>query len=105
MKRLIIGVVAAASLAGALPAFAQSTVNQREARQQDRIAQGVANGSLTPGEAAHVERREAKVNRTEARMRSHHHGHLTRHERHVLQRRLSYDSRSIHRLKHNDRQY
>ena len=47
-----------ALVAFSFPLIAQnSEVGQREANQQQRIAQGVKNGSLTPGETAHLERR------------------------------------------------
>jgi hypothetical protein len=45
------------------PTFAQGHIRQRQVNQQKRIAQGVNSGSLTPGETAHLERREGRLNR------------------------------------------
>jgi hypothetical protein len=104
MKRLIIGIVAAASLVGVAPAFAQS-VNPREATQQQRIDQGVRSGSLTAQETYHIERREGRIDTREARMRARDNGHLTHHDRRVLKRALNRTSRRIHQLKHNGRHY
>jgi len=36
-------------------------VNAREQNQQDRIANGEKNGTLTPGQAAHLENREQRT--------------------------------------------
>src|SRR5690242_21861363 len=53
-------------------------VNRRQTRQQKRIAQGVKNGSLTPKETAHLERREAGVQRQEQRDMANHKSQLTK---------------------------
>jgi hypothetical protein len=77
-------------------------VNRREARQQKRIAQGVKNGSLSPKETAHLEKREASVERQEQRDMAKHNGHLTKAEQRQLNRRENRISRSIYRDKHNN---
>ncbi|MBV8475801.1 MAG: hypothetical protein JO266_06275 [Acidobacteria bacterium] len=77
-------------------------VNRRQARQQKRIAQGIRNGSLTPGETANLERREASVQRQEQRDMAKHDGHLTKAEQQQLNRRENRISRSIYRDKHNN---
>jgi len=102
MKNLILGLVAAASLAAALPAAAQP-VDAREHRQAQRIEQGVRHGDLTRGEAVRLERREARLHRVERRMRFRHGGHLNRFQRARLARMENRDSRAIHRLRHNGR--
>lgn len=76
-------------------------VNRRQTRQQKRIANGVANGSLTPKETANLERREASVQRQEQRDMAKHNGHLTKAEQRHLNRRENRISRSIYRDKHN----
>src|ERR1700752_816211 len=55
-------------------------VNRREERQQQRIGNGVKNGSLSPKETANLERREASVKREEKRDMAKHNGHLTKAE-------------------------
>lgn len=102
MKRLILGLAAAATLAGALPAMAQS-VDSRDIHQQQRIDQGVRSGELTPGETQRLEHRELRTDVREARMRAHDHGRLTHHDRRVLHRMQSRNSHAIYRLKHNGR--
>ncbi len=102
MKSLILGLTAAASLAVALPAAAQ-TVDAREHNQAERIQEGVRSGALTPGEAARLHAREARLHRIESRVRYQHRGYLTDRARHRLQRLENRDSRAIYRLKHNHR--
>jgi hypothetical protein len=45
------------------PAKKPATINQRKDNQQDRIGEGVENGSLTAGEASKLEHKEAALNR------------------------------------------
>ena len=84
-------------------AFAQSggPIYQREDNQQDRIAQGVRSGQLTPRETSHLERQEGRINREEHYLRAHDNGHLTRHDRHILNRQQNRESHRIYRDKHN----
>ena len=70
------------------------TVDGRQARQQARIARGIASGSLTPLETARLEHRAAAVARTEAAMRRSG-GGLSRRERAVLDCRLDSLSAAI----------
>jgi len=86
-------------------AFAQSgaTINQRKDNQQDRIAQGVRSGQLTPRETMHLERQESRLNREEHHMRAEDHGRLTRQDRRILTRQQNRESNRIYRDKHNFR--
>ncbi len=79
----------------------QPTIQQRKNHQQARIAQGVRSGQLTPRETAHLEGREASINRQERSMRRADNGHLTRADRATLNRRQNRTSRAIYRDKHN----
>ena len=79
------------------------TVDRRHENQQARIAGGVANGSLTPGEARQVERQQGSIDRQEGRMRARDGGHLTAADRSRLQHRENHASRYIYRAKHNGR--
>lgn len=81
-------------------AFA-AEVDQREANQQARIAQGVKSGQLTPGETAHLERREAHISNEIARDRAANGGHLTASERAQVNRQQDRTSNAIYRDKHN----
>jgi len=102
MKTLLLGLAAAASLAAALPAFAQP-VDATQHRQEQRIEQGVRTGALTPREEVRLHRREARTERFEQRARYEHGGRLTRHEHRRLVKMEHRNSRLIHRLKHNAR--
>lgn len=100
MKSLILGLAAAASLAAALPAAAQA-VDAREHHQAARIDTGVRTGALTPHEAYLLHRRQAALRRYEARVRYHHHGHLTPYARRHLGHMETRDSHMIYRQKHD----
>ncbi len=92
------------SLAGAV--FAQTTtqattprVDQREAKQQARIDQGVASGQLNQKEAARLENGQARVNQAEANAKAD--GKVTRKERKHLDHMQDKQSRHIKRQKHD----
>ena len=76
-------------------------VNQREENQQQRIGNGVKNGSLSPKETANLERREASVQKQEKADMAKHNGHLTKAEQRQLNRRENHISKSIYKDKHN----
>jgi len=78
-------------------------VNRRQGRQQKRIASGVANGSLSPKETAHLEKREASVENREQKDMAKHNGHLTKAEQRGINRQQNRISRSIYRNKHNNK--
>lgn len=77
------------------------TIGQRQVWQQDRIAQGIASGSLTPREASVLEHREARLNREIREERAEHGGHMTAGERAMVQRQQNRLSNNIYRFKHN----
>jgi len=91
--------VASAVAGGISPAEAYKYgVNARQERQQDRIYNGVANGSLNPREAARLERQQYALNQREARLRQ---GGLTQAERYKLERQQNRLSQNIHNQKHD----
>jgi DNA-binding CsgD family transcriptional regulator len=104
MRKLIMGFGAIAAVAVAVPAVAQP-INQREHRQEQRIRQGERSGQLTPAEARRLQYLEARLHRTEARMRWRSGGRLTPRERQRLQAMADRDSAAIKRLKHNYRSF
>ncbi len=95
---LTLGSAAVLTLAFAAPAEA-GRIGQRQERQQQRIAGGVANGQLTARETARLERREAGLNRSIRRLRSD--GDLTRGERYRIEKRQDRISRGIYHQKHD----
>jgi hypothetical protein len=92
LTSLLIGVFTATS-------FAQ--VNNRRENQQDRIAQGVQSGQLTPGEASRLETREQAVNGEIRADRKANGGSLTSAEKARINRQQNSVSRGIYRDKHN----
>jgi hypothetical protein len=95
---------------GAVPAFAQSTatpssaeIQQRKDNQQDRIANGVKSGQLTPRETANLESKEAGINREERNMRAQDNGHLTAADKAKINRQQNHVSKDIYDKKHNAR--
>jgi hypothetical protein len=75
------------------------TVNQRKENQQQRIGEGVENGSLTAAEAAKLEHKETKLNREEKAMKAD--GNLTPAERAKLQHQENNLSKDIYQQKHD----
>jgi hypothetical protein len=106
--------LSAALAAFMLPASGQNTpapsqpgpetgqqVNKRKENQQDRIANGVASGQLTAGEAGNLEKKESNLNQEEHDMRSMDNGHLTKADRATLQQQQNQLSHQIYQDKHN----
>jgi hypothetical protein len=76
-------------------------VNQREQNQQDRIANGLKNGTMTPGQAAHVEKQEQHIENQEKRDMARNNGHLTKAEQKQLNKEQNKTSKEIYRDKHS----
>ncbi|HWY56234.1 MAG TPA: hypothetical protein VNZ03_17340 [Terriglobales bacterium] len=76
-------------------------VNNREARQQNRIAKGINNGSLNAKQASNLEKREASVQNREKKDMAAHNGHLTKAEQKGINRQQNRISKSIYKDKHN----
>jgi hypothetical protein len=79
------------------------SVNGRRYNQQQRIANGVRSGQMTPGETARAEHHEQNINRHIEADRSANGGRLTQQERQNINQRQNNASRQIHNEKHNDR--
>jgi uncharacterized lipoprotein YajG len=75
-------------------------VNSRETRQQNRIANGVKNGSLSPKQTSNLEKREANVQSREQKDMAAHNGHLTKAEQKGINRQQNRISKSIYKDKH-----
>jgi hypothetical protein len=74
---------------------------QRDANQQQRIANGQKSGQLTSHEAGRLEGGQARVNRNEANAAAN--GHVGAREQGRIQARDNNQSRRIYNKKHNDR--
>jgi len=82
---------------------AMDSVNGRRYNQQARIGEGVKNGSLTPGETSHLERREQNINQQVKTDREANGGKLTNNERKTVNKEQNNASKKIYEDKHNDR--
>jgi len=79
------------------------TYDKRAENQQDRIAQGVKSGQLTPRETAKLERKEAKIRKEVKQDRAANDGHMTPAERKQVNKEQNQVSKKIYKDKHNDK--
>jgi hypothetical protein len=75
-------------------------VNQRETNQQNRIANGVKNGQLTPGQTSRLERGERRLQNNEKRDMAKDNGHLTKQDQRQLNNESNRMSNRIYKDKH-----
>jgi len=97
------GLLSATVAALILPAAAQTSqeINQRKDNQQDRIANGVQDGQLTPHETQKIEKKETDLNQEERDMRKLDNGHLTKADKATLNQQQNQLSKSIYKQKHD----
>lgn len=74
---------------------------ERKDRQQNRLANGIGDGQLTPGEASTLEQREKELNREEKRMRAANGGKLTAADKAKLDSQQDKLSKAIYKQKHD----
>jgi hypothetical protein len=102
MKRIVAGMMMGALLLGGVSSvLAQNEINERQRNQQKRIGEGVENGSLTPGETAHLEKQEAAIHHEVKTERQANGGTLTAQERRQVNRQQNRESRRIYKQKHD----
>jgi hypothetical protein len=76
-------------------------VNRRETRQQNRIANGIKNDKLRPGQTARLERGEKRLQNNEKRDMAANNGHLTKKDQRQLNREANHMSKRIYNDKHS----
>jgi hypothetical protein len=81
--------------------YGNNQVGQRRENQQDRIANGVRNGSLTAGQTAKLENKEQGVNRTVSGMRQANGGKLTTADKKAVNGQQNKVSKQIYNKKHS----
>ena len=102
MKRIVVSMMMGALLMGGVRnVLAQNEINERQRNQQKRIGEGVENGSLTPGETAHLEKQEAAIHHEVKTERKANGGKLTPQERRQVNRQQDRESKRIYRQKHD----
>ena len=75
-------------------------VNQRLDNQQQRIDNGLKNGTMTGKQAARDEAHDANIARRESVDEAKHGGHLTKAEQNRLNKSLNKNSKRIYKQKH-----
>ena len=87
----------------ALPALAQTTstprIDQRQQNQERRIEQGEKSGSLTPKEAARLEKGQARVQKMENKATAD--GKVTKKEAARIEKAQNRQSKKIYKEKHD----
>lgn len=96
--KIILSMAALCTLATAIPAEAR--INQRQDRQQHRIATGINNGSLTARETAGLAKQQASIRKYERQSRADG-GGLSPIERARIEQRQDRASRNIYQQKHD----
>ncbi len=81
--------------------YGNNKVGRRRENQQDRIAQGVKSGQLTPGETAMLEKQQKGINKQVASDRKANGGTLTASEKKQVNKEQNQASRNIYKKKHN----
>jgi hypothetical protein len=81
--------------------YGNNEVGQRRENQQDRIANGLRNGTMNAGQTARVENREQGINQQIHADRQANGGKLTGQEHRQINRQQNGASRQIYRDKHN----
>jgi hypothetical protein len=76
-------------------------INRREQRQQNRIANGIKNDKLTPGQAARLERGEQRLVNNEKKDMAKDNGHLTKKDQRQLNHEANNMSKRIYKDKHS----
>lgn len=101
MKNLFLSLAVTGMIVSAASTMQAQEIQQRKENQQDRIANGVANGSLTPHETGNLEHKEAGLNHEIRHDRRQNGGNLTNKEKAQVNRQQNRLSRNIYRDKHN----
>ncbi len=83
------------------PAKPDPTIAQRKDNQQNRMANGVQNGSLTAGETSNLESKEAGINAETRADRAANGGKLTGSEKTQINKQQNQVSKDINQDKHN----
>ena len=83
--------------------YGNNEVGARRNMQQQRIANGVASGQMSPSEAAKAENHEQNINRHIAADRAANGGKLTPQEKQNINQRQNNASRQIYNEKHNEK--
>jgi hypothetical protein len=101
MKNILSTLIAAGVMFGvAGVSYGDDTIKDRKVNQQERIGNGVKNGSLTPRETGRLEHKETALNREIHQDRVQNGGNLTNKEKAQVNRQQNRLSKDIYKQKH-----
>jgi type II secretory pathway pseudopilin PulG len=101
MKRTMIAMMLVGGLFAVTMPAQDTRIAARKESQQKRIANGVKSGQLTAGETAHLENKEAKLNKEVRTDRKDNGGNLTNNEKKQVNQQQNKISKDIYKDKHN----
>jgi hypothetical protein len=81
--------------------YGNNAVGQRRENQQDRIAQGIKSGQLTPKETSKLEKQQQGINKQVATDRRANGGSLNASQKKQINKSQNQASRNIYQKKHN----
>jgi hypothetical protein len=81
--------------------YGNGQIGQRRENQQNRIAQGIKSGQLTPGETAKLEKQQQGINKEVGGMRQANGGKLTQADKAAVNQQQNKASANIYHKKHN----
>ena len=81
--------------------YGNNEVGQRRENQQDRIANGIKSGQLTPRETSKLENQQQGINREVKGMRQANGGKLTQADKKAVNQQQNSASKNIYKKKHN----
>ena len=98
-RPITIALLSLAGITAAQAATETPRVDAGQARQEARIAEGVADGSLTPPEARRLQQQQRHIRLVERHAKAD--GTVTTQEHRRLAKLQNHASRNIHRQKHD----
>jgi hypothetical protein len=101
LKHIFLSMMAAGLIASSAGMAQEGRIQQRKENQQQRIANGVENGSLTPRETAHLENKESNLNKEIRSDRKANGGNLTNNQKRQINRQQNRLSNDIYNQKHD----
>src|ERR1700682_2298471 len=101
MRTLVATFLTAGLLLSTTAMADEGKIQRRKERQQQRIGEGVENGKLTPKETAHLEHKQANLNKQIRTDRKANGGTLTAQEKKQINREQNHLSKNIYKTKHD----
>jgi uncharacterized protein YdbL (DUF1318 family) len=103
MKKTFLSMVAAGLLVSTagIASAQEGRIQERKENQQQRIGEGVENGSLTPNETRKLESKETNLNKEIRHDRRQNGGNLTNKEKAQINRQQNRLSKDIYKQKHD----